>query len=86
LIGAILKPECIIADFIVAHVTEDVFEDQTHTCEAQPHIVSECNEDDGDEEDYYKDIDEEEATQYEEDEQPSETDIEVGCTSRRLVC
>jgi hypothetical protein len=47
---------------LLAHVTEDVFEDQTHTCEAQPHIISECNEDDGDEEDYYKDIDEEEDT------------------------
>ena len=44
------------------------------------------NEDDEDEENYYKDIDEKEAIQHEEDEQPSEADIEVGCTSRKSVC
>ena len=81
-----LNPNALLQISMQACVTKDVFEDQTHTCEAQPHIVSECNEDDEDEEDYYKDIDEEEATQYEEDEQSSEADIEVGCTSRRLVC
>ena len=51
-------------------ITENVFEYQTPTCEVQPHIVFECNEDDEENEDYDKDIDGEEATQYEEEEQP----------------
>ena len=51
-------------------ITEKFFEYQTPTCEVQPHIVFECNEDDEENEDYDKDIDGEEATQYEEEEQP----------------
>ena len=46
-------------------ITEYIFEHQTPTCEAQPHIISECDEDDEEKEDYDKDIDGEEAIQYE---------------------
>ena len=45
-------------------ITEDVFEHQTPTCEVQPHIVSKCNEDNEEKEDYDKHIDEEQATKY----------------------
>ncbi len=65
-------------------IPEDVFEHQTPTCEAQPHIVSEYNEDDEEEEDYDKDINGEQATQYEEDEQPSEAEMEIGCTNEMV--
>ena len=41
-------------------IPEDIFKHQTPTCEAQPHILSKCNEDDEEDEDY--DI----STQYEE--------------------
>ena len=46
-------------------ITENVFEHQTSTYEAQPHVVSKCNEDDEKEEDYDRGIDEEQVTQYE---------------------
>ena len=65
-------------------IPEDFFEHQTPTCEVQPHIVFECNEDDKDEEDYNIDIYGEQATQYEEEEQPSETKMEIGCTNEMI--
>ena len=65
-------------------ITEDVVEHQIPTCEAQLHIVSECNEDDEDKEDYEKNIDEEQATQYEKEEQSSEAKLEVRCTNEMI--
>ena len=46
-------------------ITEDVFEHLTPTCETQSHVVSKCYEDDEKEEDYDKDVDKKQATQYE---------------------
>ena len=54
-------------------ITEDVFEHQTPTYETQLHVISKCNKDDEKKEDYDKGIDEEQATQYEKEEQSSET-------------
>ena len=65
-------------------IPEDVFEHQTPTCEAQPHIASECNGDDEEEEDYDKDIDEEQATQYEEVDQPCEVEMDIGCMNEMV--
>ena len=62
-------------------ITKDIFKHQTFTCEAQPHIVSKCNQDDEEEKNYDKDINGEQATQYEENVQPSEAEMEVGCTN-----
>lgn len=65
-------------------ITEDVFEHQTPTYEAQSHVVSKCNEDDEEEEDYIKGIDEEQATQYEKKEQFSKAEMEVGYTNEMV--
>ena len=65
-------------------ITEDVFEHQTPTCEAQPHIVSECNKEDEEEEDYEKGIDEEQAIQYEKEEQSSQAELEVSCMNEMI--
>jgi hypothetical protein len=60
---------------------EDVFEHQTLICEVQSHIVYKYNKD---EEDYDKDNDKKEATQFEEYEQPSEANMKVDCTNEMV--
>ena len=54
-------------------ITEDVFEHQNPTCEAQPHIVSKYNENN---KNYDKDIVVKQATQYGK-KQPSEAEMKV---------
>ena len=55
-------------------IYEDLFEHETTTCEAQPHIISRCNEKDQNDD---EDINGEKLAQYEEEDQPSEPKMEV---------